>query len=302
MNSKRRVFRDRRGTVGIETAIIIIAFVIVASAVAYVVINMGYYAAQKSRDTISRGVESVSSSLEFDGSVIGKVDENTPYIKYLIIPVRLSVGKSLVDLGVESVMVSVFSKSFTISDIYYGVYKETTDPPLEDILGYVTENRTEETVKITSGSGSLTKTPIIPGSVTIYVNSTTILQDKDADGTLYNMTASPPIAIEDSLINYTTGAISGLTGVEDDSYTATYTYKVAAVGEVAVSVIYNDDGDTLLELNEKAFLVIQVDTSKHPIASYDTVTIEIRIGTGPALTIKRQIPPGLTPGDYVDLG
>jgi flagellin FlaB len=294
MNSKRRVFRDRRGTVGIETAIIIIAFVIVASAVAYVIINMGYYAAQKSRDTISRGVESVSSSLEFDGSVIGKVDENEPYIKYLIIPVRLSVGKSLVDLGVESVMVSVFSKSFTISDIYYGVYKETTDPPLEDILGYVTT--VEETVKITGGSGSLTKTPIVPGSVTIYVNSTTILQDQYANGTLYNMTASPPIAIKDSLINYTTGAIS-VTGVKDGSYKATY-----KVSEAAVSVIYNDDGDTLLELNEKAFIVIQVDTSKHPIASYDTVTIEIRIGTGPALTIKRQIPPGLTPGDYVDLG
>jgi flagellin FlaB len=300
MNSKRRVFRDRRGTVGIETAIIIIAFVIVASAVAYVIINMGYYAAQKSRDTISRGVESVSSSLEFDGSVIGKVDENKPYIKYLIIPVRLSVGKSLVDLGVESVMVSVFSKSFTISDIYCGVYKETTDPPLEDILGYVTENRTEETVTITSGSGSLTKTPIVPGSVTIYVNSTTTLQDKNKDGKLYNMTASPPTIV--GSINYTTGAIYDLTEVKSDSYTATYTYKVAAVGEVAVSVIYNDDGDTLLELNEKAFIVIQVDTSKHPIASYDTVTIEIRIGTGPALTIKRQIPPGLTPGDYVDLG
>lgn len=294
MNSKRRAFRDRRGTVGIETAIIIIAFVIVASAVAYVIINMGYYAAQKSRDTISRGVESVSSSLEFDGSVIGKVDENEPYIKYLIIPVRLSVGKSLVDLGVESVMVSVFSKSFTISDIYYGVYKETTDPPLEDILGYVTT--VEETVKITGGSGSLTKTPIVPGSVTIYVNSTTTLQDKNKDGKLYNMTASPPIAIKDSLINYTTGAIS-VTGVKDGSYKATY-----KVSEAAVSVIYNDDGDTLLELNEKAFIVIQVDTSKHPIASYDTVTVEIRIGTGPALTIKRQIPPGLTPGDYVDLG
>jgi flagellin-like protein len=295
MNSKRRVFRDRRGTVGIETAIIIIAFVIVASAVAYVIINMGYYAAQKSRDTISRGVESVSSSLEFDGSVIGKVDKNTPYIKYLIIPVRLSVGKSLVDLGVESVMVSVFSKSFTISDIYCGVYKETTDPPLEDILGCVT---TEETVTIKSGSGSLTKTPIVPGSVTIYVNSTTILQDNKKDGKLYNMTASPPTIV--GSINYATGKISDLTGVKDGSYKATYNYNTDE--EVAVSVIYNDDGDTLLELNEKAFIVIQVDTSKHPIASYDTVTVEIRIGTGPALTIKRQIPPGLTPGDYVDLG
>jgi len=218
-----RASRARRGTIGIETAIVIIAFVVVASAVAYVIINMGYYAAQKSRDTIGRGVDSVSSSLELDGSVIGKVNDTVQRINYLIIPARLSVGRSMVDLGTESVMVSVFTSNFTIADIYAGVLNENekelgVDPPLEDVIN--------------------------------YLNSS-----------------------------------SGYHG-----------------REVAFFVIYNDDNDTLLELNEKAFLVIQVNVTKHPMTSYDMVKVEVKIGTGPALTVIRQIPPGLRPKEYVDLG
>ena len=214
-----RASRARRGTIGIETAIVIIAFVVVASAVAYVIINMGYYAAQKSRDTIGRGVDSVSSSLELDGSVIGKVNDTEQRINYLIIPVRLSVGRSMVDLGTESVMVSVFTSNFTIADIYAGVLNETKvgkDPPLEDVINYL---------------------------------------NRDYHGK-----------------------------------------------EVALFVIYNDDNDTLLELNEKAFLLIQVNVTKHPMTSYDMVKVEVKIGTGPALTVIRQIPPGLRPKEYVDLG
>jgi flagellin FlaB len=223
---RHRATRARRGTIGIETAIVMIAFVVVASAVAYVIINMGFYAAQKSKETIGRGVESASSSLELDGSVIGKVDSKASSVEYLIIPVRLSVGRSLVDLANNTVMVSVFCSNFTIADIYEGVLTENEtigrDPPLEQVITYLN---------------------------TSYYNSTT------------------------------------------------NTPK-----DVAVSVIYNDDGDTLLELNEKAFVVIQLNSTAHPLKPYDIAKVEVKIGTGAALTVVRQMPPGFTANEYVDLG
>jgi flagellin FlaB len=38
---------NKRGIVGIEAAIVLIAFVVIAAALAYVVINMGFFAAQR---------------------------------------------------------------------------------------------------------------------------------------------------------------------------------------------------------------------------------------------------------------
>ena len=45
--SGRGAFKDKRGIVGIEAAIVLIAFVVIAAALACVVINMGFYSAQK---------------------------------------------------------------------------------------------------------------------------------------------------------------------------------------------------------------------------------------------------------------
>jgi len=44
---KPRLLRDKRGIVGIEATIVLIAFVVIASALAGVVINMGFYSTQK---------------------------------------------------------------------------------------------------------------------------------------------------------------------------------------------------------------------------------------------------------------
>ena len=47
MDSLLKKLRKRsRGIVGIEAAIVLIAFVVIAASMAYVVINMGFFAAQ----------------------------------------------------------------------------------------------------------------------------------------------------------------------------------------------------------------------------------------------------------------
>ncbi|RLG93478.1 flagellin, partial [Candidatus Bathyarchaeota archaeon] len=58
-----RLHRDKRGIVGIEAAIVLIAFVVIAAALAGVVINMGFYSTQKVKGTIGRGISEASSAL-----------------------------------------------------------------------------------------------------------------------------------------------------------------------------------------------------------------------------------------------
>lgn len=65
-----RWHREQRGITGLETAIILIAFVVVASVFAYVVLSAGFLAADQAKGTIIDGLDKVSASVEIRGSVI----------------------------------------------------------------------------------------------------------------------------------------------------------------------------------------------------------------------------------------
>jgi flagellin FlaB len=63
--------RNKKAISGLETAIVLIAFVIVASAFAYAVLNMGFLATQKSQQVVLGGLQAASSALVVDGPVYG---------------------------------------------------------------------------------------------------------------------------------------------------------------------------------------------------------------------------------------
>ncbi len=60
---------SHRGIIGIESAIVLIAFVIVAAALAFVVLNMGFSTTQKAKTAIIAAVEEAGSSLEVAGKI-----------------------------------------------------------------------------------------------------------------------------------------------------------------------------------------------------------------------------------------
>ena len=62
--------RSERGITGLETAIILIAFVVVASVFAFTVLSTGIFASERSKETIFAGLSEAKSSLEPRGSVI----------------------------------------------------------------------------------------------------------------------------------------------------------------------------------------------------------------------------------------
>jgi flagellin FlaB len=70
----RKSSRDQQGITGIETAIILIAFVIVASVFAYVVLSAGLFSTQKAKESIHSGLDEARSAIEIKGNVYGKME------------------------------------------------------------------------------------------------------------------------------------------------------------------------------------------------------------------------------------
>ena len=73
----RRVQADQRGITGLETAIILIAFVVVASVFAYTVLSAGIFSSEKGKEAIHSGLEQARGTMEVIGGVILK-DTGTP--------------------------------------------------------------------------------------------------------------------------------------------------------------------------------------------------------------------------------
>ena len=67
-----RLFKEESGITALETAIILIAFVVVASVFAFTILSAGTSSTEKSKAAIYTGLEQVEGSMEVVGSVIAK--------------------------------------------------------------------------------------------------------------------------------------------------------------------------------------------------------------------------------------
>src|SRR3990172_6008024 len=65
----RSLHKNEEGITGLETAIILIAFVIVASVFAFVVLSTGLFSAERGKETVFAGLEKARGNLEVRGAV-----------------------------------------------------------------------------------------------------------------------------------------------------------------------------------------------------------------------------------------
>ncbi|MGD0854191.1 MAG: hypothetical protein ABSA18_00105 [Dehalococcoidia bacterium] len=73
----RNLGREEKGMTGLETAIILIAFVTVAAVFGYAVLSAGLFSAERAKETIYAGLNEAKSNMELSGSVIGLGDNAT---------------------------------------------------------------------------------------------------------------------------------------------------------------------------------------------------------------------------------
>ena len=71
MKALKNLHRDQSGMTGLETAIILIAFVTVAAVFGYAVLSAGLFSAERGKETIYAGLNEAKSNVELSGSVIG---------------------------------------------------------------------------------------------------------------------------------------------------------------------------------------------------------------------------------------
>ncbi|NQT74570.1 MAG: hypothetical protein HQ553_17675 [Chloroflexi bacterium] len=90
-----RIHQDERGITGLETAIIIIAFIVVASVFAYTVLSAGLFSAQKADETVHSGVSQAQATSELRGSVLAY--KGTANSDDCITKISFTVGNALLD-------------------------------------------------------------------------------------------------------------------------------------------------------------------------------------------------------------
>ena len=72
----KSVRRNEDAFTGLEAAIVLIAFVVVAAVFSYVVLGAGFFTTQKSQETVHTAVGQASSAVEIVGNLAAKIIEH----------------------------------------------------------------------------------------------------------------------------------------------------------------------------------------------------------------------------------
>jgi flagellin FlaB len=127
-----RRLADQRGITGLETAIILIAFVVVAAVFAFVVLSTGLFSSERSKETVYAGLEKTRGSMELSGAVIAT--SNGTEVTDLVLTVTLAAGGSAVNWDPNATtnrtIVSYIDDSLTINDLVYTATDITGDGDL----------------------------------------------------------------------------------------------------------------------------------------------------------------------------
>ncbi len=113
-----RLFASRRGVSGVEAAVITIVIVIVAAALAFVVLNMGFSTTQKAKTTIVSSLSEASSALQVAGNIIGIGDTTLSNIRVVSIPIKVAPGGDSVNLQNTTAAIKYMSNSREYDNIY----------------------------------------------------------------------------------------------------------------------------------------------------------------------------------------
>ena len=98
-----KIIQKSEAFTGLEAAIVLIAFVVVAAVFSYVVLGAGFFTTQKAQQVVYSGVQQSSSNLvvlgEVYGNAIGTLTPAPGRIHAIIFTIGLAAGGSSVDLN-----------------------------------------------------------------------------------------------------------------------------------------------------------------------------------------------------------
>lgn len=98
MDTMLKRVRAERGITGLETAIILIAFVVVASVFAYTVLSAGLFSSEKGKEAIHSGLQQARGTMEMVGGVIIKDTNSDDNFDQILITVANALDGEPIDL------------------------------------------------------------------------------------------------------------------------------------------------------------------------------------------------------------
>lgn len=99
--------RDERGITGLETAIVLIAFVVVSSVFAFAALSTGLFTTDKAKQTIHAGLAEVSGTMELKGSLIATAGTtgNNGTVDSLTFQISNAAGGDAIDMTVGNTII-----------------------------------------------------------------------------------------------------------------------------------------------------------------------------------------------------
>jgi flagellin FlaB len=106
--------KGQKGISGLETAIILIAFVTVASVLAYSVLSAGIFSAEEGQKAVYAGLEGAQSTLEVKGSVLGLSAGGTE-LETVQIVLGMAISGNSVDM--DAVSINFWDNNTSATDV-----------------------------------------------------------------------------------------------------------------------------------------------------------------------------------------
>lgn len=86
-----------KGFTGLEAAIVLIAFIVVAAVFSYVVLGAGFFTTQKAQETVHTGVAQATSAVELSGPVMAEASASNS-VSNISFYLQLAAGGNAVDV------------------------------------------------------------------------------------------------------------------------------------------------------------------------------------------------------------
>lgn len=189
-----KLFNKKKGITGLETAIILIAFVIVASVLSYVVISAGLFSSQKAKTAVNKGLEQSGSTLELKGNVVAIIqapaDATSNVVNRICLTVGLVPGGSALDLTPNTPPTLPVPADWTPANTRLIIsYSDSSQmlPSLFYTVDYINANNSDDMLD-----------PQEIATITVYMD-----QDYYADDTSINYMPNPVAAGSSFSLNIT---------------------------------------------------------------------------------------------------
>jgi flagellin FlaB len=116
-----RALKDERGITGLETAIILIAFVVVAAVFAFVVLSTGLFSSERGKEAVYAGLAKTRGTMELSSSVVA--NSNGTNITTIEFDITLAAGGDSVNLDPGAVtnrtVISYIDNNLVVNDLTY---------------------------------------------------------------------------------------------------------------------------------------------------------------------------------------